>query len=100
LYLLVTCRWRINIRKALSPAVKTEPATIAEVENDHEVDENDRILNEMEDLTNAMEHKKNREKKILAKRRDKVCGFLVATVYFGVGYSTNEFSDLCNIVNI
>ena len=100
LYLFVTCRWRINIRKALSPAKKTEAATTAEVGNDHEVDENDRILNEMEELTNAMDRKKKREKKILAKRRAKVCGFLVATVYFGVGYSTNKFSDLCNIVNI
>ncbi|RHN61301.1 putative 27S pre-rRNA (guanosine(2922)-2'-O)-methyltransferase [Medicago truncatula] len=63
--------WRINIRKALSPAKKTEPATTAEVGNDHEGDENDRILNEMEELTNAMDRKKKREKKILAKRRAK-----------------------------
>jgi len=101
LYLLVISRWRINIRKALSPAKKTEPAATSEVENEHEVvDEDDRILNEMEELTNAMDRKKKREKRILAKRRAKVCSFLVATEYFRVGYNTNEFSDLCNIVNI
>jgi len=95
LYLLVISRWRINIRKALSPAKKTEPATTAEVDNEHEVvDEDDRILNEMEELTNAMDRKKKREKKILSKRRAKVCGFLVATEYFGVGYNTTQMNFL------
>jgi predicted Zn-ribbon and HTH transcriptional regulator len=76
MYLLVTCRWRIHIRKALSPDKKTEPATTAEVENEHVVDEDDKLLNEMEELSNAMERKKKREKKILAKRRAKVCGWI------------------------
>ncbi|CAK8576541.1 unnamed protein product [Lathyrus sativus] len=64
-------KWRIHIRKALSPSKKTEPASIAVVENENEVDEDDRLLNEMEELTNALDRKKKREKKILAKRRAK-----------------------------
>ncbi|GAU42160.1 hypothetical protein TSUD_89590 [Trifolium subterraneum] len=64
-------KWRIHIRKALSPAKKTEPATTTEVENEHVVDEDDKLLNEMEELSNALERKKKREKKILAKRRAK-----------------------------
>ncbi|MCI29170.1 AdoMet-dependent rRNA methyltransferase spb1, partial [Trifolium medium] len=39
-------KWRIHIRKALSPAKKTEPSTTAEVENEHVVDEDDKLLNE------------------------------------------------------
>lgn len=78
LYLL-TCRWRIHIRKALSPDKKPEPTTKAEMENEHIVDEDDRILNEMEELTHAVDRKKKREKKLLAKRRAKVSGFLSAT---------------------
>ncbi|CAL5212386.1 unnamed protein product [Lathyrus oleraceus] len=64
-------KWRIHIRKALSPSKKTEPASTAVVENENEVDEDDRLLNEMEELTNALDRKKKREKKILAKRRAK-----------------------------
>lgn len=86
LYLLVTCRWRIHIRKALSPSKKTEPASTAVVENENEVDEDDRLLNEMEELTNALDRKKKREKKILAKRRAKVCGFLFAFEWTWIPY--------------
>lgn len=79
LYLLVTCRWRIHIRKALLPAQKPDPTTTAETENEHTVDEDDRLLNEMEELTSAMDRKKKRAKKLIAKRRAKVSGFFVAT---------------------
>ncbi|KAJ1393657.1 S-adenosyl-L-methionine-dependent methyltransferase [Sesbania bispinosa] len=65
-------KWRIHIRKALLPAQKPEPTTTtAEVQKEHTVDEDDRILNEMEELTYAMDRKKKRAKKILAKRRAK-----------------------------
>ncbi|CAL1384933.1 unnamed protein product [Linum trigynum] len=63
-------KWRMQIRKALSPSVEATPA-VAESEEKKEVDEDDRLLNEMEELTDAMERKKKREKKILAKRRAK-----------------------------
>lgn len=59
------------VRKALSPVQK---ATSTATGDDHEkvVDEDDRMLNEMEELTYAMERKKKRTKKLLAKRREKV----------------------------
>lgn len=53
--------------------------TTTAVENENKEDEDDKILNEMEELTYAMERKKKRAKKILAKRRAKVwCEFSVA----------------------
>ncbi|KAL6506789.1 hypothetical protein OROHE_022226 [Orobanche hederae] len=64
-------KWRIHMRRALAPALKPDPVTTAEIRNDDNVDEDDRILNEMEELTNALDHKKKRAKKILAKRRTK-----------------------------
>ncbi|CAI9781934.1 unnamed protein product [Fraxinus pennsylvanica] len=63
-------RWRIHIRKSLSPSEKATSATTA-VERESKQDEDERILNEMEELTNAMEQKKKRAKKLLAKRRAK-----------------------------
>ncbi|XP_020217180.1 adoMet-dependent rRNA methyltransferase spb1 [Cajanus cajan] len=64
-------KWRIHIRKALSPAKKADPTTTEQVEKEQKVDEEDRILNEMEELTNVMDRKKKRAKKLLAKRRAK-----------------------------
>ncbi|KAJ7971847.1 FtsJ-like methyltransferase family protein [Quillaja saponaria] len=64
-------KWRIQIRKALSPSQKATSGTASEIENDNKVDEDDRVLNEMEELTNAMERKKKRTKKLLAKRKAK-----------------------------
>ncbi|KAJ4967436.1 hypothetical protein NE237_019285 [Protea cynaroides] len=63
-------KWRMHIRKALSP---TKKATVmaTNVEGDHKEDDDERILNEMEELTDAMEHKKKRAKKLLSKRRAK-----------------------------
>ncbi|KAI9182645.1 hypothetical protein LWI28_027479 [Acer negundo] len=62
-------KWRMGMRKALSPTQKATPATTA---TDVEVeDEDEKVLNEMEELTYAMERKKKREKKVLAKKRAK-----------------------------
>jgi len=72
LMLFVTCRWRIHIRKALSPTQKPDPTTKEQTGNEQKVDEEDRLLNEMEELTNVMDRKKKRAKKLLAKRRAKV----------------------------
>lgn len=64
-------KWRIHIRKALSPTEKPAPPATEKMENEDKVDEEDRILNEMEELTNVMDRKKKRAKKVLAKRRAK-----------------------------
>ncbi|CAN0909166.1 AdoMet-dependent rRNA methyltransferase spb1, partial [Linum grandiflorum] len=67
-------KWRIGLRKALSPTGKaTEKASSAAADSEEkkEVDEDHKLLNEMEELTYAMERKKKREKKIIAKRREK-----------------------------
>lgn len=64
-------KWRMQIRKALSPATKTDSSSPAVGDKEDTVDEDDKILNEMEELTYAMERKKKRQKKLLAKRRAK-----------------------------
>lgn len=57
----------------MSPTQKAAPATAPEVKVE---DEDEKVLNELEELTYAMERKKKREKKLLAKRRAKVgCSF-------------------------
>ncbi|KAA8545988.1 hypothetical protein F0562_020561 [Nyssa sinensis] len=63
-------KWRMQIRKALSPSQKASPAT-ANIEHESKDDEDERMLNEMEELTYSMERKKKRAKKLLAKRRAK-----------------------------
>ncbi|KAI3448025.1 hypothetical protein Pfo_004690 [Paulownia fortunei] len=63
-------KWRILIRKALSSLEKATSATTT-VEHERKEDEDERVLNEMEELTNAMERKKKRAKKLLAKRQAK-----------------------------
>ncbi|XP_042486091.1 adoMet-dependent rRNA methyltransferase spb1 [Macadamia integrifolia] len=62
-------KWRMHIRKALSPVQKAT-AMSTDVEDEKE-DEDEKMLNEMEELTYAMERKKKREKKLLSKRRAK-----------------------------
>ncbi|KAF8013541.1 hypothetical protein BT93_I1398 [Corymbia citriodora subsp. variegata] len=64
-------KWRMQIRKALSPAKKTDSSSPAVGDKEDPVDEDDKILNEMEELTYAMDRKKKRQKKLLAKRRAK-----------------------------
>lgn len=60
------------MRKALSPTKKTDFSSPADGDKEETVDEDDKILNEMEELTYAMERKKKRQRKLLAKRRAKV----------------------------
>ena len=84
------CRWRIQIRKALSPTQKPDSTTTEQMGNEPKVDEEDRILNEMEELTYVMDRKKKRAKKLLAKRRAKVFSFLAATYLVGIGHM-NKF---------
>lgn len=61
-------KWRLVMRKALSPSEKASitPSTVGP--ESEEVDEDEKLLHEMEDLTNAMEQKKKRAKKLVAKR--------------------------------
>ncbi|XP_022763245.1 putative rRNA methyltransferase isoform X2 [Durio zibethinus] len=71
-------KWRMQLRKALSPSEKATPITATDVDKGDEENEDDKLLNEMEELTYAMERKKKREKKLLAKRRAKGKKDLVA----------------------
>ncbi|ESW03816.1 hypothetical protein PHAVU_011G044300 [Phaseolus vulgaris] len=64
-------KWRIHIRKALSPTQKPDPTTKEQTKTEQKVDEEDILLNEMEELTNVMDRKKKHAKKLLAKRRAK-----------------------------
>ncbi|XP_073313139.1 adoMet-dependent rRNA methyltransferase spb1-like [Primulina huaijiensis] len=61
-------KWRMHIRKALSPSEKSTSTT---PEHEKKEDEDEKVLNEMEELTNAMDRKKKRAKKLLNKRRSK-----------------------------
>ncbi|XP_057783115.1 adoMet-dependent rRNA methyltransferase spb1 [Salvia miltiorrhiza] len=60
-------KWRILMRKALSPSEKTTSAP-STVEEESKIDEDEKLLNEMEELTNAMDRKKKRGKKLIARR--------------------------------
>ena len=76
----------MHIRKALSPIAKAKSTTTTDVENENkeDVDEDDKILNEMEELTYAMERKKKREKKLLARRKAKVCSLVQVSLSLSV----------------
>ncbi|XP_071935430.1 adoMet-dependent rRNA methyltransferase spb1-like [Coffea arabica] len=63
-------KWRMHVRKALSPSQKSTSAS-KETGDEMEEDEDQKVLNEMEELTYAMERKKKRAKKLLVKRRAK-----------------------------
>ncbi|KAH9656762.1 putative rRNA methyltransferase [Citrus sinensis] len=66
-------KWRMQIKKAFSSAEKaTVPASAsAPTEGENEEDADNRVLNEMEELKYAMDQRKKREKKLLAKKRAK-----------------------------
>ncbi|CAN1255935.1 AdoMet-dependent rRNA methyltransferase spb1 [Linum perenne] len=65
-------KWRMKLRKDLSPTEKaTSTDAAAGSEETKEVDEDDKLLNEMEELKDALDRKKKREKKIVSKRREK-----------------------------
>lgn len=63
----------------MSCTEKTDTVATTEVENENKEDEDvdARILNEMEELTYAMDRKKKHAKKLLAKRRAKVSSFFL-----------------------
>ncbi|CAH8384446.1 unnamed protein product, partial [Eruca vesicaria subsp. sativa] len=63
-------KWRMQLRKALTPEKKEVAKTEPDVEKE-ELNEDDKLLNELEELTNAVDRKKKQEKKLLAKRRAK-----------------------------
>uniref|UniRef100_A0A2C9W0V9 Putative rRNA methyltransferase n=1 Tax=Manihot esculenta TaxID=3983 RepID=A0A2C9W0V9_MANES len=63
-------KWRMHVRKALSPTQKASSTAVNGEEKKQE-DEDDKLLNEMEELTYAMERKRKQEKKRDAKRRAK-----------------------------
>lgn len=69
----------MRIRKALSPTQKVA-SKATDAEDTDKGNEDDLMLNEMEELTNAMERKKKRTKKLLAKRRAKVCFYVILEV--------------------
>ncbi|KAG0470836.1 hypothetical protein HPP92_017536 [Vanilla planifolia] len=63
-------KWRMRIRKALSSSDKDVlQATTAE--KDTNGDEDERLLNEMEELSHMLDRKQRKAKKLLAKRRAK-----------------------------
>lgn len=63
-------KWRLHIRKALSPQVKDD-SKMDEVKETAEGDDDERMLSQMEELHSIYEQKKKKKKKILAKRRAK-----------------------------
>ncbi|CAN7014514.1 hypothetical protein IGI04_013213 [Brassica rapa subsp. trilocularis] len=63
-------KWRMQIRKALTPEKKEVAKKEPDVEKEEE-NEDDKLLNELEELTNAVDRKKKQAKKLLAKRRAK-----------------------------
>ncbi|XP_060197977.1 uncharacterized protein LOC132626953 [Lycium barbarum] len=68
-------KWRMQMRKALSPEKIKTPTTVVESESkeddDEDDDEDERVLNEIEEKTNILEKKQKKEKKLQAKRRAK-----------------------------
>jgi hypothetical protein len=73
-------RWRLHIRKALSPQVKDD-SRMDEVKETVEGDDDERMLSQMEELHSIYEQKKKKTKKILAKRRAKVGHILVCNLH-------------------
>ncbi|KAJ4873058.1 FtsJ-like methyltransferase family protein [Raphanus sativus] len=63
-------KWRMQMRKALTPEKKEVAKKEPEAEKEEE-NEDDKLLNELEELTNAVDRKKKQAKKLLAKRRAK-----------------------------
>ncbi|CAN7033217.1 unnamed protein product [Brassica rapa subsp. trilocularis] len=64
-------KWRMQIRKALTPENKEVAKKEPDVGKEDEENEDDRLLNELEEVTNAADRKKKQAKKLLAKRRAK-----------------------------
>ena len=82
----------MQIKKALAPSEKAVVITAPDVEKkENKEDDDDRILNEMEELTNAMERKKKREKKLQAKKRAQV-GISFSSLYICIKMWNQELS--------
>ncbi|KAM3306072.1 pre-rRNA 2'-O-ribose RNA methyltransferase [Capsicum chacoense] len=66
-------KWRMQIRKALSPEKIKTSTTVVESESKEveDEDEDERVLNEIEEKTNVLEKKQKKEKRLQAKRRAK-----------------------------
>ncbi|WZZ79535.1 hypothetical protein YC2023_100107 [Brassica napus] len=64
-------KWRMQIRKALTPEKKEVAKKEPDVGKEDEENEDNRLLSELEELTNAADRKKKQAKKLLAKRRAK-----------------------------
>ncbi|KAA0045562.1 hypothetical protein IC582_025161 [Cucumis melo] len=93
-------KWRLHIRKALSPDQKATSTSVKDVENEVKQDEDDKLLNEMEELAYAMERKKKRTKKLLAKRKAKDKARKAMGTQIDVmeeGYVDHELFSLSNI---
>ncbi|KAI3892517.1 hypothetical protein MKX03_015603 [Papaver bracteatum] len=66
-------KWRIDVRKAMSPTHKGTPPKFRDAEDENKSDEgDDKMLNEMEELTYAMASKKKRAKELIAKTQAKI----------------------------
>ncbi|XP_047307608.1 pre-rRNA 2'-O-ribose RNA methyltransferase [Impatiens glandulifera] len=65
-------KWRMGIKKALTALTEKPTPEPAVVENENkEENEEEKMLNEMEELSYAMDRKKKRAKKVITKRREK-----------------------------
>lgn len=97
-------KWRMHVRKALSPSTKAASAAPKDESENKDADEDDdddeKVLNEMEELTYAMDRKKKRAKKLLAKRRAKDKARKATGMQVDVmedGYTDHELFTLASI---
>ncbi|ERM94685.1 adoMet-dependent rRNA methyltransferase spb1 [Amborella trichopoda] len=95
-------KWRMHIRKALLREQKVAAPKASDEEDGMTTQENDdeRILNEMEELTYVLDSKKKRAKKLLAKRRAKEKSRTKTGMQIDAmedGYIDNELFSLSSI---
>ncbi|XP_010531430.1 PREDICTED: putative rRNA methyltransferase isoform X1 [Tarenaya hassleriana] len=93
-------KWRMQLRKSLSPSRKESSKKDPDAGKEDENGGDDKLLNELEELTNATDRKKKREKKLLAKRRakDKLRKATGAQVdVLEDGYTDHELFSLSSI---
>ena len=86
----------MQIRKALTPEKKEVAKMEPDVGKEDEENEDDRLLSELEELTNAADRKKKQAKKLLAKRRAKVIIFKSFVTFQMVVFSGKWSSGLSN----
>lgn len=98
-------KWRMNIRKAFSPSKAAVAATTkadgeTKTAEDEAEDDDEKVLNEMEEMTYAMDRKKKRAKKVLSKRRAKDKARKATGMQVDVmedGYTDNDLFSLSSI---